>query len=181
MKHFRGFQWATLTLGWGLVTLGGCASSQPPPAQAPQWVQVSVLGALPMTDPVAQQACPVPADPAGRAEKAADTPETDASAAITTQGFCVSYLFNNQSFSVWLPNDPGDHLTLQWPMPNDPSLVPLAPGGVMVPYAYPYPYPYVYGGVFWGGVYYRPRPHVMPSSHGMGASGPRGRGGRGHR
>lgn len=171
---------------WAMVVIGlaGCASRTPPAASAPQWVQVPVLATLPMTDPVAQQACPVPAEPAPPivpVAPAAHLPVVGAEApgtvAITTQGFCVSYQFNGQSFSVWLPADPGDQLTLQWPLPSDPAGMSAPVGAVMWPYGYPYPYPYVYGGVFLGGVYYRPRPYVMPAGR-WGGTGWSGRGGR---
>jgi hypothetical protein len=181
MKTLQGLHKRAMTVAVGLIALAGCASHQSPPSfplnQPPQWVQVPVLATLPMTDPAAQQACPVPTDPAAHAaQPSPPPPDVSKAVPITQQGFCVSYFFNGQSFSVGLPTDPGEHLTLQWPLPQDIALTPLPPAGAMLPYAGSAPYPYLYGGVFLGGVYYRPRPYVMPSGRGgRGDGGGRGR------
>jgi hypothetical protein len=177
MKTLQRFH-MMMTLGGGLIALAGCATSQAPQDQAPQWVQIPVLAALPMTDPAAQQACPVPPAPPGSVpETSPSTPPDHAVASSPPQGFCVSYAFQGQSFSVWLPTDPGEQVTLLWPMPTDPAGLATAPAGVVVPYGYPYPSPYLYGGVYLGGVYFRPRPNVMGPGRGNGGHGWGRRGG----
>jgi hypothetical protein len=179
MKHGSCPRFWPIPWAIGLTLLTGCAAPQAPAIQAPQWVQVSVLAALPMTDPVAQQSCPVPSQPIHPPMATPAVPSHPSEAVpITVEGFCVSYQFNSQSFSVWLPTDPGEQLTLQWPAPSDPNMMPMATAGVMLPYAYPSPYPYAFGGVFLGGVYYRPRPYVVPLARANAAPGWGGRGGR---
>ena len=92
-----------LVLGW----LSGCAAPEKRQAVSAQAVQARVVSSWPMTDPAAQAACLPPANPAQ------PTPQTAPD--VAAQGYCVVYEHAGQSYSVWLPSDPGDHLTLQMP------------------------------------------------------------------
>lgn len=144
------------------VVLGACAQRPPASAlvQGHKPEDVPVLGAMPMSQPQAKAAC------ASDAAVAAAS-STPSSGALPDTGFCVWYEYQGQSYTVVLPNDPGETLTLQIPValraPVYGAPMAAAPAGVSPVGAAPYPflYPRVY---FYGG-YYRPRayaPHVAP-------------------
>jgi hypothetical protein len=135
--------------------LPGCASS-PATMTVMRNETVPVLSATPMSDPTAQESCPVAAT--GQPDQAVDL-----------NGFCVVYEYQGHGYAVLLPTAPGPTLVIQVPeeIPVAPDQTtgadaPLARSGPVYP-AYPlypvYPsYPF-FPMVYMGGVYYPPRHH----------------------
>jgi hypothetical protein len=121
----------------------------PPSLQGHKPEVVAVLQVMPMSQAEAKVAC--------ASDAAAESPGEPAA---QEAGFCVVYGYQGQSYSVVLPNDPGETLTLQIPVTGPAPVfgapMPVAAIGV-APYALPYSRVYFYGG------YYRPRAYV-PSS-----------------
>lgn len=85
------------------------------------------------------------------------TPVQTTVAQATEVTYTVVYELNGQQFSVQLPQDPGDYLTLQMPIQPSPATVAIAP--------YP-PYPYV----MFVGALYRPLPYVGGVHHRSGGA-----------
>jgi hypothetical protein len=143
----------------------GCAQQ----ASTPQVITgykaeaVQVLAAMPMSQPEAKAACP-PEAPQNPAPARATTTDANAgsnqaaSPPVTDAGFCVLYELQGQTYSVWLPTDPGASLTIQVPVYG-----PAPQPGYAVVHT-PAPYPFIYPSVFFYGGYYRPRPYVSPVS-----------------
>jgi hypothetical protein len=140
-------RWFSLVVIGALITGCGTTGSGGPPTTP--WKQVPVVSVTPMSDPQAQIACPSNSNPNEHRPNDAATP-----------GFCVVYELDGQTYSVWLPTDPGGQLTLQLPPVVTATTAPI-PAGTR----YPMPYgsgPLLYPTVVYFGTYYRPRPFVVP-------------------
>jgi hypothetical protein len=149
-------------LGLVLLWLSACAN-QPPQQPASPIQQVKVHSVKPMSDPEAQLGCPVPPPDS----------KSDAQPKSAPLGVCVFYELTGLTYGVWLPSDPGEFLALQVPVQDLTHSVRTPPPpypGWGVPVAPVYPL------VFYGGIYYRPKPHVAPFRPGL--SPPLGRDGR---
>jgi hypothetical protein len=140
-----------LCLSW----LSGCAAPEKRQPVSGLAVQVRVVSSWPMSDPVAQSAC---IQPPTTSQHQTPQPAPD----VTPQGYCLVYEHSGQTYSVWLPSDPGEHLTLQLPSVAPAAIATLTPAQVPSYTAVSPPYPLVYPGVFYVGTYYRPRPYAMP-------------------
>ena len=135
------------SLGPMLALLLSACATAPATVTTYRSETVPVVSTMPMSDPVAQQVCAA----------------SDGTSAAERNGFCVVYEFEGQSFSVWLPQSPGESLTLQVPMS-----VPTQTVNQMPPAGHGYAVatsPWVYPSVFYFGTYYRTRPYAAPIRH----------------
>lgn len=161
--------WPRLLLCLVVAALLGACAQRPPASVTVQGHKpqvVPVLGFMPMSQPQAKTAC------ASDGAAAASAPPDSGSGAPPDTGFCVWYEYQGQNFTVVLPNEPGETLTLQIPIlapaPMVGSPMAVAPLGVAPIGVAPIgvaPYPLFYPGVYFYGGYYRPRayaPHLAP-------------------
>ena len=145
--HFLRFR--SMASVFMVASIAGCGTTGSGVPAATPWKQVPVVSVTPMSDPQAQIACP-----------SSSNPNESNSSEAASQGFCVVYELDGQTYGVWLPTDPGGQLTLQLPPVATATTAPVPAGA-----RYPMPYgsgPLLYPTVVYFGTYYRPRPFVVP-------------------